>query len=129
MSIVLTACSSSGGAGADDEGGEIGVISGVVTYRERIAMPAGAVITVRLLDVTSDEEPTSIAEQRIRPRREVPIPFTLQYDRSRILRGGSYAVAATIEADGQVLWQSTPPQPVRLNVNQANPIEIMVTRR
>ena len=37
--------------------------------------------------------------------RQVPIPFTLDYDPARIVRAGNYAVSARItDASGKLLW-------------------------
>ncbi len=128
ISMVLSACTASGGADSDDSEG-LNVISGSVAYRERITMPANAVITVQLLDVSQqDSRATVIAEQRIRPSRQVPIPFTLQYDRADVNRRGTYSVAATIEVEGDVVWRTTSAVPVITNGNPTENIELVVTR-
>ena len=128
ISMVLSACTASGGADSGDSEG-LNVISGSVAYRERITMPANAVITVQLLDVSQqDSRATVIAEQRIRPSRQVPIPFTLQYDRADVNRRGTYSVAATIEVEGDVVWRTTSAVPVITNGNPTENIELVVTR-
>lgn len=126
--IFLSACNTTSGAGGEDSD-QLSVISGSISYRERIAMPADAVIRVQLLDISKqDVAATIIAEQRIRPSRQVPIPFTLQYDRSEINRRGTYSVAATIEVEGEVVWRSTTIHPVLTNGNPVDTIEIVVER-
>lgn len=128
ISMVLSACTTSGGTDSGDTV-DLNVISGSVAYRERIAMPADAVITVQLLDISKqDSRATVIAEQRIRPSREVPIPFTLAYNRAQIDRRGTYSVAATIEVDGEVVWRTTGASLVITNGNPTENIELVVTR-
>lgn len=128
ISMVLSACTASGGTESGDTV-DLNVISGSVAYRERIAMPADAVITVQLLDISKqDSRATVIAEQRIRPSREVPIPFTLAYNRAQIDRRGTYSVAATIEVDGEVVWRTTSTLLVITNGNPTENIELVVTR-
>ncbi len=68
------------------------ILTGTVTYRARVALPAGAVIEVRLLDV-SRADPTSLragapadtlARAEIVTRGEqVPVAFSLSYDPER----------------------------------------------
>ena len=54
-------------------------LRGSVSYRERIALPPGATVTVRLIDVSLADAPSqTIAETTIRPRGKVPVPFVLR---------------------------------------------------
>lgn len=83
------------------------VISGTVTYRERIALPPGARLEVKLLDVSLADAPArTLAATTVRPRGGVPIPYRLRVDRSRIRPGHSYALQAQIFVGGQ-LWFTT----------------------
>jgi putative lipoprotein len=86
-------------------------LRGDVTYRERIALDAKAVITVELVELASAEGPeTVIASQTIRPRgRQVPISFRLNYPRSEIDRGGHYTLQARIEVDGALRFANAEP--------------------
>jgi putative lipoprotein len=130
VSIMVVACTANGGSDSESgDSGELGVISGSVAYRERIGMPADAVIRVQLLDISRQDAPAAvIAEQRIRPSRQVPIPFTLQYDPAQIERRGTYSVAATIEVEGEVVWRTTTAHLVLTNGNPTENIEIVVER-
>lgn len=84
---------------------EAGVVSGEVFYRERIALPADAVVEVTLLDVTRTDRPGElIASLQIKPRRQVPIPFEIHVADPEIDPRRSYAVKATIVADGRLLF-------------------------
>lgn len=82
-------------------------LSGTVTYRERIALPPGAVVEVSLLDVSLADAPSrTIARTRIVPRRQVPIPFRLHFNDAVIRPGRRYALRAEIRVHGQ-LWFTT----------------------
>ncbi len=89
-------------------------VTGSVTYRERIALPPTAVITVRLVDVSRADAPSVlISEQVIRTEgRQVPFEFALAYDASRILSSHTYAVQARIEDGGRLLFISDTMNPV-----------------
>lgn len=78
-------------------------ITGSVTYRERIALPPGALLEVALADVTDPGTATPpLAERRIHiTTSQPPIPFSLSYDSRLLQPGRQYAVQARITVDGQ----------------------------
>ena len=77
--------------------GASNLVTGSVTYRERIALPQGARVEVKLLDVSlQDVLAKTIAEQTIEVTHQVPIPFELVYDPALIEERMTYAVRATI---------------------------------
>ncbi len=79
-------------------------ITGEVFYRERIALPPNAMLTVRLSDVSLADAPESIiAEQKIEPAGQVPIRFQLKFDPAVIQDSMSYALQARITVD-DTLW-------------------------
>jgi len=81
------------------------VLKGEVTYRERIALPAGASVTVELADVSLADAPAAVvAEQKITPTGQVPIPFELKFDSSAILEKHSYALQARITVDDRLMF-------------------------
>ena len=93
--------------------GEEGLVSGTVTYRQRIALSPTAVVEVKLLDVSrADGQAITIAEQRIQPEgRQVPIAFELRYDPSRIQQRRRYIIQARILEDGRLRFTSTEAYP------------------
>ncbi|MBA3725559.1 MAG: YbaY family lipoprotein [Armatimonadetes bacterium] len=102
-------------------------VTGTATYRERIAMPPNAELTVRLEDVPRAGAPAElIAESKTRfGDKQVPIPFTLPYDAARILPGRRYAIRATIGVDGQMKFTSTRSYPVLTN-GAPNRVEMLM---
>jgi putative lipoprotein len=105
LALGIAACASSAASGQ---------LAGSVSYRERIALPRGAVLHVALLDVSLvGTPPRVIAQQEIRPTGQVPIPFVLEYPRAQIDPGRRYGLRATIsDADGRVLFANVTTQPV-----------------
>ena len=83
-------------------------LRGTVSYRERIALPPGATVTVRLIDVSLADAPSqTIAETTIRPRGQVPVPFVLRYDDRDIRGRRSYALSAEIRDRDRLLFTTT----------------------
>lgn len=84
---------------------ETRVMRGSVTYRERMALPPGARIEVKLVDVSLADAPAkTIASTVIRTKRQPPIPYRLTYRASQVVAGHSYALQARITARGQLLF-------------------------
>lgn len=80
------------------------VIGGEVLYRERIALPPDAVLTVQLMDLSPDGEPSTVIGQQIIPDAgQVPIKFELRFDPDAIQPDVSYALEANITVD-HTLW-------------------------
>lgn len=103
------------------------VVTGTVTYRERIAMPPKAVVVVKLEDVSLQDAPAKlIGEQRIEfGEKQVPIPFELHYDQATIDPKHTYNLSARIVLGPAVLLISDTAYPVITNGNP-NSAEIVV---
>jgi putative lipoprotein len=83
-------------------------ISGTVSYRERIAMPPGYVVKVELLDISRQDAPSeTLGAIELTPSHQVPVPYELAFDESRIDPRHRYAVRAQILVDGRLLFTST----------------------
>ncbi len=114
-------CQQGGGVETQDN-----VVSGNVTYRPRNALPSTAVLTVKIVDVSrADASAITISEQRIETAgKQVPIPFDLVYDRSKIQERNRYAVQAEIRDGGRLLFITDTSYPV---ITQGNPRSVEVT--
>lgn len=89
------------------------VVRGTVTYRERVPLPARAVVRVRLLDGSrGDERPLVLAEQVIREPRRVPVRFELALPAVAVDPDAWLTVAAQVLSGDEVLWASTEDHPV-----------------
>jgi putative lipoprotein len=105
------------------------VVTGNVVYRERIALPPDAALTVRLLDASRTDAPAvALAEQRITPTGQVPIPFEIPYDPAGIDDEMSCVLEARIEAGGTLLFVSTRAIPVITRGSPSKDLEIVVER-
>ena len=88
-------------------------VSGSVLYRQRIALEPGAVVTVRLSDVSVADAPaTTIAEQVITPDHQVPIPYSLAVDPADLDERRRYSLSARITVGERLVWTSDTPVPV-----------------
>lgn len=88
-------------------------ISGVVTYRERMALPHDAEVEIRLLDISRPgKEAETVAKQTIRHPHGVPIPFRLRYALEDIDPRRRYALQAEITIDDDVCWANDSLVPV-----------------
>jgi len=103
-------------------------VTGTVTYRQRVALTPGAVVEVKLLDVSRADAPSvTIAEQVIKPAgRQVPIEFELRYDPRRIEQSHRYAVRARILEGVKLRFTSTQVYPVITGGNPTT-VEIVVS--
>lgn len=82
-------------------------LKGEIVYRERIALPPNAKVTVQLADVSLADAPAAIiGEQQISTTGQVPIKFEIRFDPSVIQPNMTYALQARISVDNQ-LWFTT----------------------
>nr|WP_086940705.1 YbaY family lipoprotein [Thaumasiovibrio occultus] len=104
--LIITACTSI--VIADNQRGQV---TGEVMYRERIALPDDAKITVSLQDVSKMDVAAEVISQHVFLSRgeQVPLSYALSFDRDKIRPNHTYAVSARIEVDGK-LWFITDTQ-------------------
>jgi heat shock protein HslJ len=119
--IALAACSKAPatpatGTGTDAaEGASMSTqkttIAAELFYRERIALPPGAV-AVATVEIAGSG--TVVAETRNKlADQSVPFPMTLDIDQLELPQGAELVFRGSIEVDGTTAWQSEP-QPVDL---------------
>jgi len=89
------------------------VVSGTITYAQRISLPKDAVVDVRLYDVARTGSPAGlIAARRFAAGGQVPIRFELPYDSARLSDGGRYGIQARILVDGALWFINPDPVPI-----------------
>ncbi|MDD9155478.1 YbaY family lipoprotein [Aliivibrio sp. S4TY2] len=83
---------------------ETQVVTGSVGYRERIALPTNAVITVTLEDISLADAPSkTITEQTFEAAdKSSPFDYSLEFDTADIQANHRYSVRATIKVDGKL---------------------------
>jgi para-nitrobenzyl esterase len=103
-------------------------LTGTVTYRQRIALPAGSVVAVQLQDVSHADAPaTVLASQTITTTgQQVPIPFALVYDPTVIDPRLTYALRATITINGKLGWANSEQVPVLTHDAPVGNVEVVV---
>ncbi|MCY1398807.1 hypothetical protein D3C76_755370 [compost metagenome] len=99
-----------------------------VTYLQRIAMPAGALVTVYVHDASLADATAVLASQSIQTNANVPIAFELKYDPRVINCNHSYTIGARIELDGRLLFTSTEARVVNFEGDTAQPIGLRLTQ-
>jgi heat shock protein HslJ len=110
-------------------GPEEAVITGVVIYRQRIALPDDAVVKVQLRDVSlMDVASQLMGEEVIQTNgKQVPIPYTVAYDPGEIDERNTYSMSARIEdGAGKLLFISDTSIPVITHGNPTQDVEIVV---
>lgn len=87
-------------------------LQGEVTYRERIALPDLAILRIQLVDQTIASAPPRIDVQGPIGAGQPPLAFNLTFEDSMILPGHTYALIATISAEGGLMFRNFQPYPV-----------------
>jgi len=100
--VLLAACQESG-MDAEKAPSASRVLSGSITYRERMALTDRAVVEISLLDVSLADAPaTVIAQQDMRDPGQVPIRFELPFPAEIIDPRRVYALQAKIFDRGEL---------------------------
>lgn len=86
-------------------------------YRERIALPPGSTVAVRLEDTALMNAPAKpLAEQVIKPDTQVPIPFELKVARAAVDARARPSLRASIAGpDGRLIFTTTTHEAVDLS--------------
>ena len=104
------------------------IVTGTVSYLERIAMPPSAEVRVALLDAAQAETlPRVVAEiTTTMGDRQVPIPFAIELPPDAVEEPSAYALEAEISIDGQVQFATPEAIPVPADGGAADGIAIRV---
>ena len=92
-------------------------ISGSVSYRQRIALPPDAILTIKVQDTSrADAKALTLAEQTIELNgQQVPIAFNLVVDRDLVRsKKARITLLARIEQGGKLLFINDKAYPVKL---------------
>ncbi|MXY75911.1 MAG: hypothetical protein F4Y40_02360 [Acidimicrobiia bacterium] len=86
-------------------GGSAGSISGEVLFAREVELPEGAVITVRLLDITLADAPSvELGLDVIENADRLPTRFRIEYDRDLIVSGNEYSLSADVRLGDDLLY-------------------------
>lgn len=105
-----------------------GLLSGTVTYHERVALPPGALVTVRLWDALEPPSTATVGEAKFVAQGQVPLPFELSFAPDLIQKTHPYATRAKISVEGVTLYESPTPVPVLTQGAPTVGVELLVKR-
>lgn len=113
-------------AAAGGEGEAEASVRGSAFYRERIALPPGAVFEATLEDVSRADAPAEVLGRvSLDAGSGPPYPFTIPYDPARLDPRGRYVVRAGITVDGRLLFTSDSFHPV-ISGGHPDSVEILM---
>ncbi len=103
-------------------------VSGTVAYRERIALPDNAVVKVTLEDVSlADAKAVVIDSQSYTTEgKQVPLPFSLSYQESKIDPRHTYNVRAQIFVDNKLIFTTDTAVHVITDFEQSHEIDLLL---
>lgn len=108
-------------------GAVAGTLNGTASYRERIALPPGAVLSVQLVDISRQDVEATVLSSKRYAMTGVPASFSLEYDDALINEAMSYAVQASVFLDGKLLFTNDTVHPV-LTRGAGNSAEVVMIK-
>ncbi len=119
--LVLSGCGGSSEA----------AVTGEVTYRERIALPDDAVVTVQIQDISLMDVAAEIMGKQVieTDGDQVPIPYEVEYNKDDIVDNHTYSVSARItDGGGKLLFISDTANLVISNGNPTSDVLIVTVQ-
>ncbi len=108
---------------------EVKTIIGTAAFRERIALPPGAVFEATLEDVSRAGAPAEVLGRvRMEKPGSPPFRFSIQYDPSRIVESHTYSVRARVLAGDRLMFTTDQQYPVLTHGN-GNEVTMMLMQR
>ncbi len=104
-------------------------VTGSVVYKERIALPDDATLSVQLQDTSlADALATVLGEvSYVTEGKQVPLPFAISYDPAEIEEGRTYSLSARItDAEGNLMFINDTAIHVITNGNPTTDIDVPV---
>lgn len=103
-------------------------IHGQAIYRERIAAPPGALLTVQLIDNQRADTPEAVvAITQVHDAKGPPFAFALPYEAEKLRENGSYSLHASLrDADGGLWFATDTRAPVV--PGSGDPVELRMVR-
>lgn len=102
-------------------------VTGTLTYSDRAALPANAVVTVQIADFTSGGAPQVISEQRFTTNgAQPPFRYTITYDPARVNANGRYTIQSNISVDGRQRYTTNRTYPVITGGNPVSNVNVVL---
>lgn len=89
-------------------------IAGSVVYRQRIALPPGAVVEVAIADASSAEASSPVLGRTeiVTRGQQVPLPFRVHYDETAVQPDHRYQARVRVTVAGRLRWTNDTIVPV-----------------
>ncbi|GIL39011.1 YbaY family lipoprotein [Roseiterribacter gracilis] len=114
-------------AGVKAEPPEAPSVHGTLAYRERIALPPGAIAEVELVEAAKNGR--VVATTRVPVTGQMPIAFTLTPAENALAPHRLYALRARLLVDGKVLFQTDGKRPVAVSASSGAVELLLVAAR
>ncbi len=101
-------------------------IQGEVWYRERIALPQDAVLTVQVKDVSLMDAPAVVLAEIERTVEISPTPFYFLINRDQFEAGHTYAIGASIKHNEKLMFINT--QAFQIDLGSTEPLSVRVDK-
>ena len=122
VATMVAGCSTARPANA------MGMVSGTVTYRERMMIPPNTTLRVALEDVSLADAPATIVVESMQSVSSgPPYAFELRFRNAEIDPSRRYNVRAWLVVDGKAWFTSTEAVPV-LTGGHGDVVEVLVSR-
>ena len=93
--------------------GPTGAVTGKVRFASEVALPEGAVVTVKLLDTTLADAPSmELGRDMIENADRLPVSFRIEYDRDRVSDRNEYSLSADVRHGDDLLYVNDTVHPV-----------------
>lgn len=102
-------------------------VTGTATYRERMALPPGAVFEAIIEDISKADAPSVVLGRTEVTSIQVPVPFTIAYDPAKLDPRARYSVRTRILVEGRLWFTSDTVHPVLRDAGDTR-VEIVMRR-
>lgn len=103
-------------------------VTGNIAFRDRVSVPGDAEVHIELREVVRQGTPAvALASTTITEIRQIPIPFTVEYDPLDIDPRRDYMIHASIISGDRTLYATTDQYPV-ITADHGNNVSVAVVR-
>lgn len=122
LSFVVVAGLLSGCATSD----AIVEIQGEVWYKERIALPSEAVISIKVQDVSLMDAPAVVIAEFERSNVSTPTPFQFLINRDQFEAGHTYTIGARISLNDKLMFINE--QAYKVDLDSSEPMSVLLQK-
>lgn len=127
LTLPLAACQGADKTAVTSSSAQTVTVQGKAFYLERIALPPGAMLHVKVVDMQHADATLGVVAADDFNASLVPIPFELEVKGSKIEPNKQYGVTASLrDVDDKLMFSAAAPVPVDLRAPA--PLEIRLVR-